>query len=175
MGCARGNVKARAATALTLAMPVPIASTGLAGAEALVARREEVLQRRGGRAIDDPVAPLRAEMALERSHDVAGGAIEIAAGGDVVAVFRQQRLRLFDGGIGFAKREDRSRRVDGGGFDPQADAGIGQRLPWKSFAGIALARGRDVRMGEHAVGGDPMAGGSGKANRWTPRTGPTPT
>jgi hypothetical protein len=43
MGCARGNVKTRAAIALTLAMPVPIASTGLAGAEALVARGEEVL------------------------------------------------------------------------------------------------------------------------------------
>src|SRR5262249_46724843 len=158
MGCARGNVKARAATALTLAMPVSIASTELAGAEALVARGEEVLQRRGGRDIDDSIDPLRAKMALERSHDVARGAIELAAGGDVIAVFGQQRLRLFDGGIGFAKREDRSCRVDGGGLDPQADAGIGQRLPWKFFAGIALTRGRDVGMGEHAVGGNPVAG-----------------
>src|SRR4029450_11164703 len=115
MGCARGNVKARAATALTLAMPVPIASTGPAGAEALVARGEEVLQRRGGRDIDDPVDPRRAEMALECSHDVARGAIEIAAGGDVIAVFCQQRLHLLDGGIGFAEREDRSRGGDGGG------------------------------------------------------------
>src|SRR5262249_13610996 len=120
MGCARGTVKPRAAIALTLAMPVPIASTGLAGAEALVARGEEVLQRRGGRDIDNPVDPLRAKMALECSHDVARGAIEIAAGGDAIAVFCQQRLRLLDGGIGLAKREDRSPRVDGGGFDPQA-------------------------------------------------------
>src|SRR6516165_3512514 len=154
MGCARGNVKARAATALTLAMPVPIASTGLAGAEALVARGEEVLQRRGGRDIDNPVDPLRAEMALERSHDVARGAIEIAAGGDVIAVFCQQRLRLFDGGIGFAEREDRSPRVDGGGFDPRADAGIGPLLLWNFCAGIALARGRDVGRGEHGGGGN---------------------
>src|SRR5215467_5601676 len=158
MGCARRNVKARAAIALTLATSAAIASTGLAGAEALVARGEEVFQRRGGRDIDDPINPLRAKMALERSHDVARGAIEIAAGGDVIAVFCQQRLYLRDGGIGFAEREDRTRRVDGGGLDPQADAGIGQRLPWKFFAGIALARGRDVGMGEHAVGGNPVAG-----------------
>src|SRR5215510_1189270 len=100
MGCARGNVKTRAATALMLATSAPIASSGLARAEAGLARGDEVLQRRGGRDIDDAVDPLRAEMALERCHGVARGAIEIAAGGDVIAISCQQRLHLFDGGIG---------------------------------------------------------------------------
>src|ERR1700730_8015325 len=108
-----------------------MASTRFARTDACVARREEVLQRRDGRDIDEAVDPLRAEMTLEGSHDVARGAIEITAGGDVIAVARQQRLRLFDGGIGFAERENRSRWVDGSGLHPQADAGIGKRLPRK--------------------------------------------
>src|SRR6266571_4269291 len=93
-----------------------MASTRFARTDACVTRREEVPQRRDGRDIDDAVDPLRAEMALEGSHGVASGAIEITAGGDVIAVARQQRLRLFDGGIGFAERENRSRWVDGSGL-----------------------------------------------------------
>src|SRR6516225_10096723 len=87
------------------------------------------------------------------------------AGGEVIAVFCQQRLYLFDGGVGFAERENRSRRIDRSGLDPQADAGSGQRLPGKLFAGIALARRRDVGMGEHAVGGNPVAGENAAAER----------
>src|SRR5262245_32629106 len=97
-------------------------------------------------------------MALEGSHGVAGGASEITAGGAVIAVSRQPRLRLCDGGIGFAERENRSRWVDGSGPDPQADAGIGKRFPGKFFAGIALARRRNIGMSEDALGGNPMAG-----------------
>src|SRR5262249_54068985 len=134
MGCARANVKIRAATALTLATSAPIASTGLARAEAALARGDRVFQRRGGRDIDDAVAPLRAEMALERRHDVARGAVEIAAGGDVIAVFCQQGLHLFDGGVGFPERENRSRRVDASRVDPQADAGSGPPRPGERFA-----------------------------------------
>src|SRR6516165_12088193 len=115
MGCARANVKTRAATALTLATSTPIASTGLPRAQAGPARGDQVLQRRGGRDIDDAVDPLRAEMALERRHDVARGAVEIAAGGDVIAVFCQQRLYLFDGGVGFAERKNRSAGSIGAG------------------------------------------------------------
>src|SRR5262249_58711805 len=96
-------------------------------------------------------------MALEGSHGVAGGAIEITAGGDVIAVSRRQRLRLFDGGIGFAERENRSRWVDGSGPDPQADAGIGKRFPGKFFAGIALARRRNIGISEDALSANPMA------------------
>src|SRR5215468_1512349 len=118
MGCARANVKSHTTIALTPAMPEPIASTKFARTDACVARRQEVPQRRDGRDIDDAVDMLRAEMALEGGHDVAGGAVEITAGGDVVAVSRQQRLRLFDDGIGFAERENRSRRVDGSGLHP---------------------------------------------------------
>src|SRR5262249_50910674 len=125
MGCARGNVKTRAATALMLATSAPIASSRLARAEAGLARGDEVLQRRGGRDIDDAVDPLRGEMALERSHGVARGAIEIAAGGDVIAIFCQQRLCLFDGGICFAERENRSRWVHWRWLDPQARPGNG--------------------------------------------------
>src|SRR5262245_9672467 len=125
MGCARGNVKTRAATALTLATSAGFSSTGLARAEAGLARGDQVLQRRRSRDMDDPVDPLRAEMALERGHGIARSAVEIAAGGDVIAIFCQQRLHLLDGGIGFADRENRSRWVDGSGLDPQADAGIG--------------------------------------------------
>src|SRR6266481_9423060 len=109
MGCARENVKTRAATVLMPATSAPIASTGLARAEAGLARGDEVLQRRGGRDIDDAVDPLRAEMALERRHGVTRGAVEIAARGDVIAIFCQQRLHLFDGGIGFTEGENRSR------------------------------------------------------------------
>src|SRR5262249_36505363 len=104
MGCARGNVKTRATTALTLATSAPIASTGLARAEAGLARGDQVFQRRGGRDIDDAVDPLRAEMALERRPDVARGAVEIAAGGDGIAIFFQQGLHLLDGGVWFAPR-----------------------------------------------------------------------
>src|SRR5258708_30529451 len=108
MGCARENVKACATVALALARPVLMASTRFADAEPGVARREEVLQRRDGRDIDDAVDLLRAEMALEGSHGVASGAIEITAGGDVIAVARQQRLRLFNGGVGVCPpRENR--------------------------------------------------------------------
>src|SRR5216684_2799058 len=165
MGCARENVKACATIALALARPALMASTRFADAEPGVARREEVLQRRDGRDIDDAVDLLRAEMALEGSHGVASGAIEITAGGDVIAVARQQRLRLFDGGIGFAERENRSRWVDRSGLHPQADAGIGKRLPGKFFAGIALARGRNVGMGKHALGRNPVAGENAAAER----------
>src|SRR5215470_11647021 len=165
MGCARANVKTRATIALTPAMPAPIASTKFARTDACLARREEVVQRRGGRDIDDAVDPLRAEMALEGSHGVASGAVEITAGGDVVAVARQQRLRFFDDGIGFAERENRSRWVDGSGLHPQADAGIGKRLPGKFFAGIALARGRNVGMSKHARGRNPVAGENAAAER----------
>src|SRR5258708_23697623 len=116
-----------------------MASTRFADAEPGVARREEVLQRRDGRDIDDAVDLLRAEMALEGSHGVASGAIEITAGGDVIAVARQQRLRLFDGGIGFAERENRSRWVDVSGVPPPADSGIGQSMSCEFFARFALA------------------------------------
>src|SRR5262249_61686546 len=94
-GGVRGRTSRPAATALMLATSAPIASRGLTRAEAGLARGDEVLQRRGGRDIDDAVDPLRAEMALERCHGVARGAIEIAAGGDVIAISCQQRLHLF--------------------------------------------------------------------------------
>ena len=142
-----------------------MASTRFAGAEPGVARCEEVLQRRDARDIDEAVDPLRAEMALEGSHGVASDAIEITAGGDVIAVARQQRLRLFDGGIGFAERENRSHWVDGSGLHPQADAGIGKRLPRKFFAGIALACRRNVGMSKHAPGRKPVAGENAAAER----------
>src|SRR5262249_61689423 len=99
MGCARANVKIRAATALTLATSAPIASTGLARAQAGLARGDQVFQRRGGRDIDDAGDPLRAEMALEGRPDVARGAVEIAGGGAVLPVFFQQGLHPFDGGV----------------------------------------------------------------------------
>src|SRR5262249_51588303 len=157
MGCARANVKSHTTIALTPAMPEPMASTKFARTDACVARRQEVLQRRDGRDIDDAIDPLRAEMALEGSHGVAGGAIEITAGGDVIAVSRRQRLRLFDGGIGFAERENRSRWGDGSGPEPQAHGGIRNGFPGKFFAGIALARRRNIGMSEDALSGNPMA------------------
>src|SRR5262249_60555273 len=109
-------------------------STRLARAEAGVARGDQVLQRRGGGDSDDAIDALRTEMALERSHGVARGAIEIAAGGDVIAIFCQQRLHLFDGGVGFAERGKWPPRVDGGGLGPYAAARGGQRPPRKTFA-----------------------------------------
>src|SRR5262245_24318758 len=93
-------------------------STRLTRAEAGVACGDQVLQRRGGGDIDDAIDALRTEMALERSHGVARGAIEIAAGGAVTAIFCQQRSYLLDGGIGLAERENWPRWVDGGGLDP---------------------------------------------------------
>src|SRR5262249_48888479 len=89
------------------ATSAPIASTGLARAQAGLARGDEVFQRRGGRDIDDAVDPLRAEMALERRHDVARGAVEIAAGGGGLAVFCQPGLHLFHGGGGFVPRGEK--------------------------------------------------------------------
>src|SRR5260370_41891945 len=117
-----------------------MASTSFARTDACVARRDEVLQRRDGRDIDDAVDLLRAEMALEGSHGVASGAIEITAGGDVIAGARQQRLRLFDGGVGFAERENPSRWVDRNVPHPTAAAGMRKRRRGKLFARVALSR-----------------------------------
>src|SRR5260370_8727855 len=157
MGCARENVKACATIALALGRPALMAATRFADAEPGVARREEVLQRRDGRDIDDAVDLLRAEMALEGSHGVASGAIEITAGGDVIAVARQQRLRLFDGGIGFAERENPSPWVGRSGLRPRPDARIGQRLPGKFFPGCPLCRPANRRIGPHTPARTPVA------------------
>src|SRR6266508_518044 len=119
MGCERANVKAGAAAILTMssqwrrATSAPLAGDGMS-----VARGDEVLQRRDRRSVNESVDPLRAEMALERRHDIMGGAIESAGGGDLVAVVCQQRLRFLDGGIGVAKREDRFCRIARRGLDP---------------------------------------------------------
>src|SRR5258708_25225517 len=122
-----------------------MASTRFADAEPGVARREEVLQRRDGRDIDDAVDLLRAEMALDGSHGVASGAIEITAGGDVIAPARQQRLRLFYGGTSFAERANRPRGVDRSGIHPQPDDGIGKGLAGNTYALDALPAGRNGR------------------------------
>src|SRR5262245_27863426 len=71
-----------------------------------VTRGDEALERRNGRAVDETVDPLRAKMTLVGCHRVARRAVEIAGGGDVVAKVWQERLRLLDGGIGVAERED---------------------------------------------------------------------
>src|SRR5258708_12841151 len=96
MGCARENVKACATIALALARPALMASTRFADAEPGVARREEVLQRRDGRDIDDAVDLLRAEMALEGSHGVPSAAIEITPAADLITVPPHNPFPLFD-------------------------------------------------------------------------------
>src|SRR5262245_17797662 len=115
MGCECPNVKAGAAAILTMSPERREAtSTPLAG----VACGDEILQRRDRRNVNEPVDPLRAEMALERRHDIMRGTIESAGGEDLVAVVCQQRLRFLDGGIGVAKREDRFCRIARRGLDP---------------------------------------------------------
>src|SRR4051794_9612976 len=104
-------------------------------------------------------------MALKGSDSVARSAVEISAGGDVVAELGQQGLRFLDGGIGFPQGEKRLCRADGGRLDPQADAGAGEHLPRKLLAWIPLARRGDVGMGEHAVRRGPMSGEDGAGKR----------
>src|SRR5947199_7715841 len=82
-----------------------------------VARGDEPLQRSNGRRINVAVDPLRPEMALERCHGIARRGIEMTGGGNAVTIVCQQRLRLFDGRVTIAEREDRpglgnSRRLD---------------------------------------------------------------
>src|SRR5512144_133401 len=96
-------------------------------------------------------------MALEGGDGVERAAVEIAGGSDLVAVFRQQFLHFLDDRTGFAEREDRSARFDGSRLDPEADAGIGERLPWKLLARVLLARRCDIGMGEHAVRRDSIS------------------
>ena len=94
MGCSRPNVKAAGS-----------APAALARLRLRIARGDEALERRDGGTVDETVDPLRAEMTLEGCHRVARGAVEIAAGGDIVAIIGQQGLHLRDGGIGVTKRE----------------------------------------------------------------------
>src|SRR2546423_14997117 len=105
MGCSRPNVKVARDTATARRGSV---SAALACLGVRIARGDEALERRDGRAVDETVDPLRAEMTLERCHRVARGAVEIAGGGDVVAIICQQRRRLLDGGIGVPERDDRT-------------------------------------------------------------------
>src|SRR4029450_5527056 len=119
MGCERPNVKAGTVANLTMspqrrrAISAPLACVAMS-----VARDDEVLQRRYRRGVNEPVDPLRAGGPLKRRHDVMGGTIESAGGGDLVAVICQQRLRVLDGGIGGAKREDPFCRIARRGLDP---------------------------------------------------------
>src|ERR1700751_1299051 len=81
-------------------------SAALARLGVRIARGDKALERRDGRAVDETVDPLRAEMTLKTCQRVARGAVQIACRGDVVAIVCQQGLRLLDGGIGVAKCED---------------------------------------------------------------------
>jgi hypothetical protein len=51
-----------------------------------VARGDKLLQCRNRRRINEPVHPLRAKMTLECCHDITGRGIEVAGGGEIVAV-----------------------------------------------------------------------------------------
>src|ERR1700732_5076181 len=110
-----------------------------------------------GRGVGDPVHPGGTEMPLERRDDVPGRAVEIAGGGDVVAVFAEPRLYFRDRRILFAEHEYRSTWGDRRGLDPKSDAGGVQHPPGKFFAGILLAGRGDIRMPQHAPGRDAVA------------------
>ena len=66
-----------------------------------LARRDHGLERCDGRGVGDPVHPGGTEMALECNHDLAGRAVEAAGGGNVVAVFAEQRLHVRNCRIAF--------------------------------------------------------------------------
>src|SRR6476469_8115255 len=103
MGCSRPNVKVARDTAAARRGSV---SAALAPLGVRIARGDKALERRDGRAVDETVDPLRAEMTLKACQRVARGAVQIACRGDVVAIVCQQGLRLLNGGIGVAERED---------------------------------------------------------------------
>ena len=117
-----------------------------AGCDARALRRSVLQRRRIGDAID----ALRPEMALECRHHLMRRGIEHAVGGDAVAVLTERFLQRRDRFAAIAEREHRTSSVIGAGLHPMADAGIVQRAPRKFFAGILLARRRDIRMREHA-------------------------
>src|SRR5262245_64166123 len=104
MGCSRPNVKAGGRHATAARSGSAFAAVARLGVR--IARGDKALECRDGRTVHETVDPLRAEMTLVSCERVARGAVEIARSGDVVAIVCQQRLRLLDGGIGVAERED---------------------------------------------------------------------
>src|SRR5690348_11775153 len=87
-------------------------------------------------------------MTLEGGHDLLGCSVVEAAWRDTIAVIGERPLQVGDFFTSVA-RSERDAGNDRLGLDPQTDAGRGEPRPWKPFARVALAGGRDVGMGEH--------------------------
>src|SRR5688500_9111445 len=94
-------------------------------------------------------------MPLEGGDDVRGARVENSVDLDAVAVEREHALQRYDRDAFFAARIG-GPVADFRRCNPMADAGIGKPGPGEVLAGIELAPGRHVRMGQYPVGGDGM-------------------
>jgi hypothetical protein len=108
-------------------------------------------QRGDGRRIRFAVDALAAEMALKGGHHRSGLSVVDAGEFDAVAVEREHRLQRADRRPLLPRADERA-ADDRSGVGPMADAGARENVPGEFLAGIALARGRDVGMGENAFG-----------------------
>ena len=87
---------------------------------------------------------------------MAGALVEYAADFQPVAIKRQQRLQRRDRFAVIAGGQEAA-AVNGVRLDPMADTFAGKAGPGKGLAGIALAPGGDVGMGEQPMGGNGAA------------------
>ena len=96
-------------------------------------------------------------MTLERGNDGFGHRIEKARYLDTIAVQKEHRLQFLDI-LAPAARGQNGPLAMRCRIDEMADAMLGEQAPGKFFAGIHLATGRHIRMGEYPFRQNAMAG-----------------
>lgn len=95
-------------------------------------------------------------MALKRGNNVFGHGAIHAVFGQEIAKGREVALQRIDRQPLISSAYHRS-RLDWHGWDPVSNPGRREVNPWKPFARVDLAPGRDVGMGENAALGDSVA------------------